>query len=35
LQALYGDEASLELLPSPQGTLAKLCLPFRQAQKAA
>jgi hypothetical protein len=35
LQALYGGEASLELLPSSAGTVARLRLPFRALQKAA
>src|SRR4249919_2074413 len=35
LQALYGDEASLELLPSSAGTVARLRLPFRALQQAA
>jgi two-component sensor histidine kinase len=35
LQALYGGEASLELLPSAQGTVARLSLPFRTMRQAA
>jgi len=36
LQALYGDDGALELLPSPQGTVVRLSLPFRTLrQKAA
>jgi hypothetical protein len=35
LQALYGGEASLELMASPQGTVARLQLPFRTLRQAA
>jgi len=35
LQALYGNEASLELQPSEQGTVARLALPFRVLRQAA
>jgi LytS/YehU family sensor histidine kinase len=35
LQELYGSEASLELLSSPVGTVARLLLPFRALRQAA
>jgi len=36
LQALYGEQGTLELLASPQGTVARLLLPLRtRRQKAA
>jgi len=35
LPAPYGGVASLELLASPEGTVAKMTLPFRALQKAA
>jgi len=35
LQALYGAEASLDLFTTPEGTVARMVLPFRALKRAA